>query len=457
MLFRSPSSLQKIGDGAFRGCTSLVSIDIPDSVTEIGNRAFECCYSLNKISLPSSLMEIGEYAFEYCNLEELNLPSSLHKIGKGAFKCCTLLNNIIIPDLVTEIEDETFFETGLLTISISKFIKKIGEDSFAKTKHVATITVDPENISYSDCNGCNCIVRVSTNSLICGCIHTKIPNTVSRIGKHAFWGIGHDGDLMIPKSVQIIEDEAFFQSSLESITIPDSVIKLGEGAFKESSIKSIIIPESIHELSESLFRSSLISHISLPNTIETIAAYAFQDSNITDITIPASVKYIDNMAFYNCESLNSILVDIQNEEYSDGNGHNCIIHRSSNTLVAGSNFTVIPSGIETIGEGAFTKRLIKCITIPNTVNNIGYRAFEHCQLLKEIVIPESVKEIGWEAFDCCYSLQSITLPSSFINNKHHSMFFMCGHLREIIVPKGYYDSFSKVESLYNLKQLLIEQ
>ena len=49
------SSVTSIGDGAFRGCNGLTSIDIPSSVTSIGNRAFEGCSGLISIEIPSKV------------------------------------------------------------------------------------------------------------------------------------------------------------------------------------------------------------------------------------------------------------------------------------------------------------------------------------------------------------------------------------------------------------------
>ena len=52
-----PSSVTKIGDSAFEGCTSLKSVTIPNSVTEIGNYAFEGCTGLTSVTIPSSVLQ----------------------------------------------------------------------------------------------------------------------------------------------------------------------------------------------------------------------------------------------------------------------------------------------------------------------------------------------------------------------------------------------------------------
>ena len=59
------------------------------------------------------------------------------------------------------------------------------------------------------------------------------------------------------------------------------------------------------------------------------------------------------------------------------------------------------------------------ITLPSTIEKIGYRAFYNCYKLEEIVIPEGVKSIGDEAFSYCLWLTKIELPSTLtsIGNK----------------------------------------
>lgn len=120
-----PSGLEMIGNSAFKDC-NLTSITLPDSLQEIrafafdsngklesvvtgnnsslekiGNYAFQGCTSLKSIRLPDSLKEIGSYAFAYSyNLTSVTIGtnSSLEKIGKSAFRKCTSLKSIRLPD-----------------------------------------------------------------------------------------------------------------------------------------------------------------------------------------------------------------------------------------------------------------------------------------------------------------------------------------------------------------------
>ena len=84
-----PNSVTYIGNGAFRGCDSLTSINIPNSVTNIGNKAFWGCESLTSINIPTSVTHIGNSAFSFCySLTSINIPNSVTHIGYSAFMWC---------------------------------------------------------------------------------------------------------------------------------------------------------------------------------------------------------------------------------------------------------------------------------------------------------------------------------------------------------------------------------
>lgn len=55
-----------IGESAFWGCSSLISITIPEGVTSIGGMAFYGCSSLISITIPEGVKSIGGWAFSDC-------------------------------------------------------------------------------------------------------------------------------------------------------------------------------------------------------------------------------------------------------------------------------------------------------------------------------------------------------------------------------------------------------
>ena len=81
-----PNSVTTIGEGAFRDCDSLTSINIPNSVTTIEDSAFDSCDSLTSINIPNGVTKIGKMAFFECgSLNNINIPNSVTTIGCAAF------------------------------------------------------------------------------------------------------------------------------------------------------------------------------------------------------------------------------------------------------------------------------------------------------------------------------------------------------------------------------------
>ncbi len=116
----------------------------------------------------------------------------------------------------------------------------------------------------------------------------------------------------------------------ESITIPNSITSIGEGGLG-FAYKIIILDIAawcnIKFESEPLYRR----HI-----------YSKDNTEITSLTIPSGVTAIPDDAFQGCESITEVS---------------------------------LPSTLEKIGEEAFAECPITSITIPKSVNEIGWHAF----------------------------------------------------------------------------------
>ena len=196
---------------------------------------------------------------------------------------------------------------------------------------------------------------------------------------------GSDTDVVIPAEIEglpVIEIRmyAFYNSpDLASISIPDSITEIGEGAFQCCS-------------------------------------------SLTSISIPDSVTEIGLHAFHGCSSLTGIHVNEHNPNYSSDD-RGVLFDKSKTTLIQ--------------APGA----IADSYTIPNCVNEIGYRAFIACSGLTSISIPNSVTKIGEFAFMGCSTLSSISIPDS-VAEINHGAFMDCSALTNISIP----DSITKIDT-----------
>ena len=278
---------------------------------------------------------------------------------------------------------------------------------------------------------------------------------VSLIGCAAFLNCKNLTSITIPESVTRIEGEAFRDcENLTSIIIPNNVEFVAYWAFEGcKNLTSIIVEsENNNYASENgvLFNKSKDNLIYcpegktgdyfIPKTVKSIGRKAFADcTSLTSITIFNSVKSIEGGAFRDCENLTSIIIPEsvtsinKGDFFGDSTFWGCktltsINVESENKIYASENGVLFNKSKDNLiycPEGKTGKYII-----PNSVTNIGEKAFSGCKNLTSIVIPSSVTSIDDSAFWGCETLTSINVESEnkIYASKNGALFKRTGQL-----------------------------
>lgn len=140
------------------------------------------------------------------------------------------------------------------------------------------------------------------------------------------------------------------------------------------------------------FELALVDGLVLPNTISVLRPACFATAYITTLTIPPLVTVLPDQAF-------AYIQPVNNTETGEELPINIIL----------------PQNLTKIGNSCFEGALIKQITIPDTVTEIGERAFFFCRQLESITcLAATPPALGTDALNTDTAGFPIKVPAASV-------------------------------------------
>ena len=490
-----------------------------ETVTKIETTAFVMLDNLKSVTIPATVTTIYQNAFMYCeNLDSVTFEGKVDEIEPEAFSCCATVITFYcqsqyesyyedMKDSITDqgaVVDASLPDSGKTdpdpTPDPEPEPSKTDAFGLTETADGTGYTVTSYDVSKGGANvvipkeyngkpivaiGDKAFDRTEANEGFANWITSiSIPDTVTSIGKNAFYGCTRLESITLPEGLESIGDEAFrYCNSLKKIEIPASVTSIGDLAFKQaggahlseinvaadnknySSIDGVLfskdgktlicyptgkvgapykMPDSTEIIANDAFKGDAntvdsatldgqhkLTGIELSRNLKKVGARAFMQTSLESITIESDIEY-EEYAFDGCKNVKELIIKEGVTDIPDA-----LFYGFENCTTV-----KLPSTLKKIGYRAFDRLGATEIELPEGLEEIGEEAFENSEI-KELKIPASVKKIDARAF---YSMDKLTKVEFAEGAKLESVgayaFNHCTALEKVVLP----DSVKTLES-----------
>ena len=306
-----PSALQKLSNSTFHGCTALSEVTFPASLKTIEKSAFIGCRKLSEVKLPASLTTIQSYVFDSCSsLETVFYAGSLaqwSQINTSNDFLGDSCPSLVMGDYTAQfipVEDNPYDYPPPKTVTITKYtgtestvilpstinswpVTKIGEAAFQDNTTITSVT---------------------------------IPDSVTEIGSNAFadctnlTSVNYKGDwsnLTIQSGNPAVEDaakDAANEQLFDFEFTPDNTAVIVNNYKCKGTAADVTIPsrykgKPVTAINNAAFPNSAVTSVTIPDSVSSIRQYAFYNcGKLETIRIPVSVTSIGSYAFDDCPS-----------------------------------------------------------------------------------------------------------------------------------------------------------
>ncbi|EAY08902.1 surface antigen BspA-like [Trichomonas vaginalis G3] len=363
-------------------------IYLPSTVRSIKSQAFTGKNMIQKLicNSTSSIEEIGEYAFSGC-YTLVSIPNfpNLKTIGKYAFYMTALKDRFSFGSQLTSLNESCFYGCKAITsVSFSSSSPlSIGDSCFMECSNLVSVSF-PTSTTFT--LGSSAFENdVSLNAVY-------LPLSMLLMGARCFFNTGLTSVTFENSKINSAEIPSQWFSDCSKLTafeIPTNAARLGVECLKNTSITSITIPDSLITLSMHCFLDC--------QNLEEITIH--DESKLSEIEYGV---FAGCLRFRNISQFTSVNFLTENGILYSSDRTKLIVYppASPNKYVAISDKVRTIKQSTFIGCVNIESIMIP----DNSVTSIKNNAFEGCSNLKVFNIPKCVNSIGENAFLGCNSL-----------------------------------------------------
>lgn len=437
------STMERIPEGMFAGCTSLSSISF--NALYIGANAFNGCTSLKGAF--NFVGHIGTNAFRDCTgITSVTIRTTQNTIGgtvifNNAFSGCTSLTKITLKNTIN---------------SDIVAIQGVGE-GFGECPNLKDIIVEQLNGELNYETKDNGLYR--SNMKLLSFLAPKretsayvTPNELERLGSYSLSTKGNLRRLVLGGTILEILEKAFYNcSELEEIFIYNkkpSEIRINDylDPNKFGRLK-IFVPTGCKSLYEQVspWKNFIIEEFDVIN-FDPYEMSEEIDGIKYKITSDTEVEVAQKKDYYSGDIVIPETVSINNKEYKVTSiGKRAFLHCSSlktielpNSIIeigedafnlSGIESIKLPHNLRKIGPGSFSWSKLKKIEISEMTERICAHAFRYCSYLDTVIIPNKVTSIGDGAFNSC-NLKTVVIGEN-VNSIGNAAFELSGTVMNI--------------------------
>ena len=246
---------------------------------------------------------------------------------------------------------------------------------------------------------------------------------VKVIGEKAFLGYEFY-NVIIPDTVEIIEEYAFLDTRIRTLTLSNNTKIIGEKAFSGCKLYGLVLPDTLEEIGNLAFnfnRKSHVDFINVPKSVKKIGELAFPEMVIClegDSVVSTGTgvsKFYSNSNFVYYESIaykEDKIVYALHKDKTATLAHvcpDCTNLEIPKTIIYNNEVYNITS----IGSEACVNTKIEEVIIPSSIKTIGQKAFAANRELKYVCIPSSVVEMGDYVF---YNSRNVKINIESLDN-----------------------------------------